>query len=259
MGYCEHYKQVFTTTQGKHGELWLARGRCWRWTCEYCADINRQLWKRHIERGVGATHRKYWWFVTLTASSEAHWTGNTVDNLQKAWKRLYDRLNRKFWAYRAVYCWVFEPHESGELHIHALMSFNARAAGMKRGELDKDGNDIEVTRWFKDNMAQLGAGYQASCKPLDSSSSIKKRVRYVTKYMTKQTQSAFSDRKRFRYIHCSQNFGALRQKSELKWNISSGVYRGDLRFFQHIRDTNKNKILTEQDFDGNKAYPPELG
>lgn len=256
--YCKHYSSIATTTQGKRGELWFTRGRCKQWSCGHCAYINRQLWSRKIIWGIGRQKRKYWWFVTLTASSKAHYSNTTLKNLQSAWKRLYDRLRRKFWAYSPVYVWVFEPHKTGELHIHALMSFNARCAGFKKGKLDKHGNDIEVTRWFKDTMASLGAGYQASCKPLDNTHSIQRRAGYVVKYMTKTNQGVFEGVKRFRFVHTSQHFSGWMQGTDLDWKIWSGIGKDDLKRFIKIKDLNRNKYLTDKDFEHTNIYPPEL-
>jgi len=255
--YCKNYRAISVTAQGKAGELWLARGRCKRWSCGHCAYVNKTLWYRHILHGISKIRRKYWWFVTLTASSKAHFSMTTLENLQRAWKRLYDRLNRKFKAYRAVYVWVFEPHKTGRLHIHALMSFNARSGGLKRGALDKKGNDIEVTRWFKDTMASLGAGYQASCKPLQFDS-LAKRAGYVVKYLSKTNQEKFDKVKRFRFVHTSQHFGALQPENEYRWSIWAGIYKDDLQRFPRIVDKNKNKTITDADFEHSDIYPPEL-
>lgn len=256
--YCKNYRSIAVTAQGKSGELWMTRGRCGLWSCGHCAYINKVLWIRKIVRGCGRINRKYWWFLTLTASSKAHYDNNTLANLQKAWKRLYDRMRRKFKAYTPAYVWVFEPHQTGRLHIHAIISFNARSGNLKRGALDIKGNDIQVTRWFKDNMAALGAGYQASCKPVDRTMSLAQRAFYIGKYMTKRNQAPFEGIARFRFVHTSQHFSKLDVKDDKKWFIWSAIAKDDLKCYPRIKDLNRNKYLSDADFEHNDLYPPEL-
>jgi len=138
------------------------------------------------------------------------------------------------------------------------MSFNARCSGMTRCKLDKDGNDIEVTRWFKDTMAKLGAGYQASCKPIAGEVSLQKRAGYVAKYMTKTNQGQFEGIARFRFVHTSQHFSDLDTTDDKDWFVWDGIHQDDLKRFPRIKDINRSKYLSDADFEHVDIYPPEL-
>lgn len=259
---CENFRGIVADITDNHH--WkMARIRCKMWSCELCAYINQRQWRAHIIDKINkiGTFTK-WWFVTLTAHRRAHKAQNqraTLSNMQRGLKTLYDRLRREICAQtdKLEYVRVYEHHKSGKVHAHLIVRGTFKS---QTGELDKKGNDIGLTRWFKDNCSQVGLGYQASAKPLRSAQGVHAGTiaGYATKYMTKDSQAFKLFPKGLRRIQCSSGFGALRiPDSKFEWGMRAGIFEVDI-LKRHVTDVNLDRKVTSDDFEDGYIYPPEL-
>lgn len=259
---CENFKGIVADTSDSRN-WYMARIRCKMWSCELCAQINRSQWRAHIIDGInkiGTFDR--WWFVTITAHRRAHKAVNqraTLSNLQRGLKTLYDRIRRIVVkkSDKLEYVRVFEHHRGGTVHAHLIMRGKFT---VQTGELDKKGNDIGLTRWFKDNCAEVGLGYQASAKPIRSSQGVHAGFvsAYVTKYLTKGAQGFKLFPKGVRRIQASSGFGALKvPESQYNWHMKSGIFEHDV--LEHrVTDVNLDRVVTTDEFEDSYIYPVEL-
>lgn len=166
----------------KKGRVW--RPSCKRWSCPVC----------QLERA------REWGFVALVGAVELQGDGCrlvfiTVTSHEKlnaeqslhvwpdAWKKLRMRIARAHG--KGDYFMVTERHESGRLHVHAVVTW-----------------DIEK-RWLKDNARACGLGYQVDAEPIGDAGTI---VSYIAKYLTK-----FADQwpKGWRRVRMSQSWPKL--------------------------------------------------
>lgn len=119
----------------------------------------------HIEESLKAGEK--WYFVTLTSNAKARGMRKSVWVWRHAWPKLYARAKRAAGAFD--YCLLPEAHKDGTLHVHIITS-----AALTQ-------------RWYKDNAAECGLGYQSDCQPVRSA---KQAAGYVTKYVTKGLRDA---------------------------------------------------------------------
>lgn len=259
---CENFKGIVADVTDSR-QWYMARIRCKMWSCELCAQINRSQWRAHIIDGINKIGTfASWWFVTVTAHRKAHKAVNqraTLSNLQRGLKTLYDRIRRIVakGSDKLEYVRVFEHHKSGKVHAHMIMRGTFT---VQTGELDKKGNDIGLTRWFKDNGAEVGLGYQASAKPIRSSQGVHAGFvsAYVTKYLTKSSQGFKLFPKGVRRIQASNGFGALKiPDSQYTWSKRAGIFEHDV-LEHHVHDVNLKHDVSTDDFEDKYIYPPEL-
>jgi len=259
---CENFRAIVADVTDSR-QWYVARIRCKMWSCEHCAQINKSKWRAHIIDGInkiGTFER--WWFVTVTAHRRSHKAQSaaaTVRNLQRGLKVLYDRIRRIVvkGTDKLEYCRVFEHHKTKRAHAHLIMrgTFTHQT-----GDLDKKGNDKGMTRWLKDNCASVGLGYQASAKPIRSTTNVHAGfvAAYVTKYLTKDGQGFGTFPLHLRRIQCTGGFGALDEReSQFTWTMKSGIYEDEV-IGRKVTDLNLMKDVTTDDFETKHIYPPEL-
>jgi len=241
----------------------MARTRCKMWDCEYCAERNKVAWRKHLILGIEAIGRlTSWWFVTITAHRKAHKAKtnlSTLKNMQSGLRRLYFRLRheQKRKTGKLEYCRVFEHHKTGKIHAHLILCAVFRS---QNGELDKFGNDLGMLRWLKDNASECGMGYEVSVKPIICSNgySAMRVAWYVTKYMTKKSQSFLAFPPHVRRIQCSHSFGALQNANDTyTFHIKSAIFPDEI-VDRNVTDLNLNKTIVLADFDKTGYYPEEV-
>lgn len=259
---CVNFRAIIVDLS-ENDQWYMARIRCKMWSCDGCAQINKSRWRAHLIdkiNKIGTFDR--WWFVTVTAHRKAHKAKAqiaTINNMQRGLKTLYDRMRRivEKGTDKLEYVRVYEPHKTKKFHAHLII----RATFTKStGEYDKKGNDKGLTRWFKDNCAECGLGYQASAKPITSKRGVHAGfvVAYVTKYMTKSLQGEFAFPKGLRRIQCSSGFGALDEReSQFTWTMKSGIYEDEV-IGRKVTDLNLQRDVTTDDFEDSDIYPSEL-
>lgn len=249
--HCENFRAVLVAdsdenpkTPRREKDLLMTRTRCKMWTCEYCARVNRNIWRARIIEHIKNTKAhdykpepvKQWFFVTLTAHENSHRAGNTLINLRKAWDKARKLAHKYKTCEKWHYVRVFEAHKSGELHIHMI-------------------TNIEFSqRWWSTTMRRSGAGWsvdvqQLSGEPLPVAS-------YVAKYMTKQSEHFPRNLRRINASH-GWSQAPLKDKS-LKWRVQAAVWERDIMAYKTVKDIQNDKIITTDDLLNNPYYPPDL-
>ncbi len=224
----------------------VLRARCGQWSCAFCAPINQSQWRKHLTKRIDDLGGR-WSFMTLTAHQAAHANGWTLANLRDAYKPIYDAIRYNFGAQKPLeYVRVFEQHQSGEFHIHMLWRINLEPFS-------------EMNLWLKDLVTRNGLGWRCEWKAAYEGSSVHGIAHYVLKYMTKAGQGGMEMPKGIRRIQTSQGIGAMKpERSKEGWKLSSGVYRGELRYYERVIDVQTGHVVTDSDFKGWRVYPPEL-
>lgn len=259
--FCENFDGLAVIDGDDDTEMLVARLRCGMWSCDYCANKNRLIWRAHIIDRVNKIGGE-WLFLTITAHRNAHKANKTVLNLKGAWKRLYDRLRYKFKGQKIEYIWLYERHSSKTVsgkdktsyHVHAIVraSIPGRNAYSNK---TKQWQHPEMHRWLKDNAAQVGAGFMCHCAKIDDSNGGLVAA-YITKYMTKDAQSLGKFPKGQRRIQASRGFGSPKPKHNgLHWEFRAHLLRGDVARHIKTTDVTTGERVTLRNFEGAELYP----
>lgn len=259
---CKRFKGLAVTTADDDREMLVARLRCKQWDCEYCAVKNRQIWRAHIIDRVNAMGGD-WLFLTITAHGNAHKAGKTIENLKRAWKKLYDRLRYKFAGQKLEYVWLYEKHSEKDrrgvaktrYHVHAILraSINGDNVWSETGQYYYH---PEMHNWLKDNSASVGAGFMChACKIQDGNGGLVSA--YITKYMTKDAQNLKDFPKGMRRVQTSRGFGSPGKKeSEIAWEFRAHLLPGEVLRHPIVTDVSIGQRVTLASFKGQELYPP---
>jgi len=240
------------------GRVVMSRLRCKMWSCDYCAQKNREMWRSHLKKRIGGIGGN-WWFITITAAEWNQTASKSLDSLRRGLDLLFKRI-RRIWG-KVEYVRVYEAHKTGAYHAHLVMSGlsprvqNVRArnglksfvASEKRGQ-----HTWSVKTWFKKTARALKMGYMVD---VQSISSVVKVVNYVCKYVTKQSQS-FSA-KGLRRIQTSAGIGSANSREAGKgWQVAKHVWASDARNLP-VWDANLKQTINPSYWQNNVVYPPE--
>jgi len=195
---CPNPKVPYLT--GIKGEYaYQFRGSCDMWSCPVCGAKNGRKWLARLLNHMNHhSKRDRWYFCTITAHEK--WRGIVASrkNIQQGWKKLYNRMRRRYGI--SEYAKVWEFHEDGSFHLHFLI-------GRKIGK-----------RWLKNNARECGMGYI-----VDSSRSKNpgQCAGYAAKYLLKSFENSDKYLKGMRRIECSRNWTKLPeiQSHAEKWIV----------------------------------------
>lgn len=167
-------------------EAILLRGSCKLWSCPVCGARNGRQWLARLIKHMNESGKKTWYFITITAHEKMRGKDASLKNLREGWKKLYNRIRRKYG--RTDYAKVWEFHEDGTFHLHILY-------GKKIGK-----------RWLKNNARSCGMGYM-----VDSSAAknIGQVAGYAAKYLIKSFGLADYYPKSLRRIEVSRDWTKL--------------------------------------------------
>lgn len=258
--YCKNFSGVAITSTDDDVPALLMRLRCKQWSCPFCAEQNRRMWKNHIIERIAAMGGD-WIFITITAHANAHKAGKTIENLKSAWKKLYDRLRYKFKGQKLEYVWIYEKHTHETLsgakktryHIHAIL--RAVIAGDNQWNEDKEYfYHPELHNWLKDNAASVGAGYMCHAQKIPDSES-GAIAGYVVKYMTKDCQDIGKFPKGYRRVTTSRGFGSPKPKGDMIWEFRAHILKGEVMRRVKITDVSIGKVVTLESFGDGDLYP----
>lgn len=259
---CPNIRMLVTSTDAKPGRLTVARVRCKQWSCDFCAKRNLAAWRAHLGKTFS---RKFpdtkWCFMTITLPPHMHGRDDKgVPELQRIWKRLYDKLRRKY-DEKISYVYFYEQHKSGTFHIHALISLGATYDLSPLLYVFKEPHKYHpMHRWLKDTNASLRGGHQTDIRRVygrDGSSDASAAVMYALAYFAKmKTWDGF--KKHARRIGVSQDIGGLpkAQKTLYKWEVRQYLTLADLARHGTIHDTSIGRDIGRGDFSYG-FYPPE--
>lgn len=177
--------------------------RCKLWSCDYCAELNKEYWIAQAQRGaiVLTSEGQQLQFVTLTSRGYAT-PNKSVYFFKKNWPKMRKRMANRtkewepFTGIKWAYFLVPERHKSGVLHAHLI------AATHISGE----------TVWKK-QAHQSGFGYmidvQEMVTPLLAAT-------YVSKYLHKGMGAEVWP-KGFMRVRHSQNWPITKEKPLEGW------------------------------------------
>lgn len=261
---CNRIKGVMFSRDFKPGYVTLIRIRCEMWSCPDCGAINAQRWRAYLLKRFNQTgmREKSWVFATITAHRDAHKAGaiETLKNLQIAWKRLYDRLLRRYGKFE--YVRVFEQHKSGRYHMHFLMDIGEHYD--RHDFLIKDPLDEfrhPECKWLRSTMAQLKAGWRVHMRRVweakTRTANVGLVVGYIMKYMSKNV-SLMEFPKHQRRIQTSRNIGSPNTdaKGRGTWEHAREISKDVLRRGEKWVDASTGEVLTDASFEGEHYYPP---
>ena len=281
--YCQKFNASVIGTAPN--EKFVYRPRCKQWDCQYCAIQNMKHWRWRIANEIGQYSKNgimsnSWFFWTLTLHGEDHnefadYDKNASQSVQKwraIWDTLLKRIRRAMAKYteKFVYVRVFEMHKTGVLHVHMIS--NVAYHDIKPRTNKK--NSAWNSETFKNVLVELGLGYIHDIKPIVtdkmSDNGIARNVSaYVTKYMTKDTQTPIRDilkstgNGRIRLIQTSSKFfdeDPENKRDDIVWSIGL-IHREDYHMDSQIEsyyDISRDMEITDFDFDRYSHYPNQI-
>lgn len=181
----------------------IAKSRCGKWTCPYCADLNRNEHYNRIAYAIDNYWRKGYEMEFVTITCHEKWRGSkrSVENWRKNKDKLLARYRRKYvkeYGEKPHFVYIAEYHKDETVHIHGVF-FGALG-----------------TRWYKDNARESGLGYMAESAKLNS---VLQAVNYCLKYITKEMGKPVVT-KGFRRINYSRGFYEVKKNvSPLEWSV----------------------------------------
>ena len=144
--------------------VYIIRPDCKLWSCKACAQRRRRLWVFIANYGgdhlLSAGHRCT--FVTLTSHRVVRTLVGGIWVWRRAWPKLSARWRRAEPGLQYLY--IPEHREGFNFHVHLITTATL------------------PERWYKDNGAKTGLGYQAKAKPILEAEHC---GGYVSKYLGK--------------------------------------------------------------------------
>jgi hypothetical protein len=130
--------------------VYYIRPDCKSWSCEFCAERRRRLWTflatyggdNLLAQGHGLS------FVTLTSHRNIRDLQAGIEVWRDAWPKLSARWRRA--TPGVQYLYVGEGKKRKHFHVHLITTATL------------------PTKWYKDNAAETGLGYQAKAVPIES-------------------------------------------------------------------------------------------
>ncbi len=148
--------------------VYFIRPECGQWNCKHCAEQRKKEW--YIRACFGGdcllSEGHSLSFVTLTSHRLVRSLTAGIAVWRKAWPKLSARWRRA--APGLQYVWMSEHGKLGHFHAHLITTADL------------------ATRWYKDNGAETGLGYQAKAVPIAQANEC---GAYITKYITKSLAS----------------------------------------------------------------------
>jgi len=120
---CKRIKKLICGTDTKKNIQLVARLRCKKWDCTYCAYHNAKKWKLHLMKKL-YNMPENWTFITVTCLGEYHHAHTTYKKIVGEWDKLVKRLKRYTGNNNLSFVRVLEQHKSGEIHAHGLIQFH---------------------------------------------------------------------------------------------------------------------------------------
>lgn len=256
--FCPNINMLAIADTPHDGQRGFIRLRCKMWTCEYCAKINRAMWRAKLIHHINITQGQWGWF-TLTAHRYARGEQKSLNNLRGAWDALIKRMKRKYGKFS--YARVYEKHKDGSYHIHAICSFYFNDLRFRKSR--KTGVETSYSHWLQKTAWELGIGMYTHAENVVLGEFHSGYVAsYVTKYIVKLDASTKSELGRVRHIQTSQNWIIKEFERSETWQLTHGIYYDDIKGAfdddYELLDMNLNIIVDEDNFTDTYIYPPEF-
>lgn len=263
---CNRIKGILLSKDFSQGEITLKRVTCKMWECPACGPINAIRWRAYLLKRFNETSLglQKWCFYTITAHKNAHKTPETsILNLQQVWKRLYDRLRRRFKGKRLEYVRVFEPHKSGRFHMHILINTGLeydKHDFIVKGYLDEFRHPECV--WLRRCCASIGGGWRVHIRRVWDANTRTENIGLVVGYILKYMGKSFAEfrfPKNQRRIQTSRYIGSpdTDAKGRGTWEHMREIsLETVLRSDRPIVDVTTNQRVVPALFEGEHYYPP---
>lgn len=184
----------------KDKRIVLISPTCKMWSCPACSARNARRWIARIINGCNKMDTVDGWFM-FTLTAHENWRGfASVKNLRQGWKKLYNRMRRKFGIRH--YCKVWEKHEDGTFHLHGLIDC------------------VISERYLKDTARSCGMGFQVDIHEVDNAGQV---AGYIAKYFlkseltAKQTEPFPKDLRRIEVSRSWLKLPDMHEKSLWEW------------------------------------------
>lgn len=144
--------------------VYFIRPDCGQWSCKPCAERRRRIWVFYANYGGDAllAEGRSLSFVTLTSHRLVRSLSGGIKVWRSAWPKLSARWRRA--TDDLQYLYVPEAGKIGHFHVHLITTAQL------------------PSRWYKDNAASTGLGYQAKAVPIVSATEC---GGYIGKYLGK--------------------------------------------------------------------------
>lgn len=258
--YCDKYRGILSGIDGNDRKL--IRLRCKMWSCRYCAEINRNIWRARIIAHINEIGGNWSWF-TLTAHRQKRGSKLSLQNLRDATDKLFKRIRRKFG--KVHYCRVFEKHKDGSYHLHCIISVHFDDIKTRH---QKDGKKVKYSAWLKKTATELSLGYYTHADNFEGEHA-GYIAGYVAKYLTKIDNEFRQELGRVRHIQTSQNWYNKKPDNptpHIHWDWKNGYHWTDYLWDTEanglvlvIDITNDDYLITLDDFEDDIQYPPKNG
>lgn len=254
--FCKNFNAILVAEDTDSNRTLVTRTRCKMWSCPYCAQQNRRVWRARIIAHINAIGGEWCWF-TLTAHGKKRGKIKSLENLRLAWDTLMKRMKRKYKFQH--YVRVYEQHQDGSYHCHAIANFHFHDL---RWRYSKGERTTQYSRWLAATAKDMRLGYYTHAANIDSTMHGGYVSSYVTKYMTKLSPEFDAQLGRVRHIQTSQGWAAKAPSGDLDWQIKAGIYLDDLLAASTAKitiiDIQTGQQVTSDDFLDTYVYPPEF-
>ncbi len=178
------YRPYLKAIDEKSKTVYYIRPDCKLWSCKSCAERRRRIWVFYANYGGDAllAQGRSLSFVTLTSHRMVRSLSSGIKVWRSAWPKLSARWRRA--TDRLQYLYVPEAGKIGHFHVHLITT----------AELP--------SRWYKDNAASTGLGYQATAVSIVSATEC---GGYIGKYLGKAL-AVGNYPKYFRRVNSSQGW-----------------------------------------------------
>jgi len=181
--------------------VYFIRPDCKTWACGHCAARRARLWVFIANYGgsVLLADNRDCTFVTLTSHRDVRTLAGGIRVWRAAWPNLYARWHRA--EKDLQYLYVPEHKEGFNFHVHFITTATL------------------PTRWYKDNGAETGLGYQAEASPIRYGQQC---GAYIGKYLGKALANMVYP-KNFRRVNKSNGWPKPpKSGSAFKWEALGG-------------------------------------
>jgi len=246
----------------------MSRLRCKRWSCDYCAAINRKYWRKRLYNFINSNDPIQWSFHTFTLP--AHYRKlprrTAINFIKRQWQKLLQALNRLYGKFE--YVRVVEFHRDGTPHIHLLAGFNIPDIDLSKSNnrdrqyikklkhkyaiVDKNGHK----RTYKAILSRLGFGYITNSQNAMGIPS--KTVAYITKYVTKVEldDEKAANLEGLKLLLVSRGIGKEKPNSDVNdWQYRRHLDYADYYENPVILDLNRKIETTKDSLDESWHYP----
>lgn len=267
MLYCPNYSTALHTTGSGSKEGLVYRARCKQWSCAYCAEINRRVWRARIMLEVEKSSDQSWYFWTITLDGSDHGKG-TAHSLQvwrEHWDNLMKRVRRDVKTLR--YVRVFEAHKTGTLHVHMLAD---KTYDDVTQVIEDDGRDNWRSDTLKAHLTALKLGWRHDVRPIitvdfEENGNARNVSAYVCKYLTKSIQSNIRERlrdagmSRVRMIQTSRGWSNVPTSDNQRvWDVGGVTFEDYDKLVADggvLIDAQTKHAVKTSDYHGEPIYP----